>query len=71
MAQLIPSEISFDWFYMAPFLLVVAGGYVGTLLLTRMLNRFGLSQYFWKPEVCFLAFWLIFSSLIGLLLLPP
>ncbi len=67
----VPAEISLVWVYLPPFMVTVLVGYLATYVLTRFLNAVGLSRYFWRPEIGFLAFWVLFTSLIGLLLLPP
>ena len=67
----IPSEISFEWVYLPPFMLVVALGFLAAYGVTRLLNATGLSKYFWRPEVVFLAFWVMLSSVIGIFFLPP
>ena len=67
----IPSEMSFEWVYLPPFLLVVLLGYFAAYGVTRLLNATSLSRYFWRPEIGFLAFWVLLSSLIGLFFLPP
>jgi hypothetical protein len=70
-ATKIPSEISFDWVYLPPFLMAVVAGFLAAWGLTRVLNVTGLSRFFWHPEVAFAAFWVMLTSLIGLLVLPP
>ena len=67
----VPSEISLDWVYLPPFLITVVLGYLAAYGLTRLLNATGLSRYFWRPEIGFLAFWVMLTSLIGLFFLPP
>ena len=71
LAQRIPSEISLDWVYLPPFLITVLLGYLAAYGVTRLLNATGLSRYFWRPEIGFLAFWVMLTSLIGLFFLPP
>jgi hypothetical protein len=66
-----PSEISLDWVYLPPFMITVVLGFVASYALTRLLNATGLSRYFWRPEIGFLAFWVMLASLIGLFFLPP
>ena len=67
----IPSEISFEWIYFPPFLLTVVLGYFCAYGTTRLLNATGMSRFFWRPGLAFLAFWVLMTSLIGLLFLPP
>ena len=70
-AEPIPSEISLDWVYLPPFLMTVLLGYLAAYGVTRLFNAIGLSKYFWRPEIGFLAVWVMLTSLIGLFLLPP
>ena len=71
LAQLIPSETSLDWVYVPPFMLAVVLGYVAAYAVTRLLNATGLSRFFWRPEIAFLAFWVMLTSLTGLFFFPP
>ena len=71
MSNQIPSEISFEWVYFAPFFFTVLAGFVGTLIVTRLLNATRLSQFFWQPGIAFLAWWVLLTSLIGLVCIPP
>jgi hypothetical protein len=67
----IPSEISFEWIYCPPFLLTVLLGYLCAFGLTRLLNTTGLHRFFWHPGLAFLAIWVLLTSVIGLVALPP
>jgi hypothetical protein len=67
----IPSEISFEWIYFPPFLFTVALGYLCAFGVTRLLNATGLSRFFWHPALAFLAIWVLLTSVIGLVFLPP
>jgi Protein of unknown function (DUF1656) len=40
-------------------------------LVVRILNRTGLSRFFWHPPLAFLALVILMSSLVGILVLPP
>ena len=55
----------------ASMLLIIAIWFILAALLTRYLNRSGLSRYFWYPPLAFLAFLTLCTSLVGLLLLAP
>lgn len=70
-SERIPAEISLGWVYLPPFMITVSLGYLAAYGLTRALNAVGLNRYFWRPEIGFLAFWVMLTSLIGLLILPP
>jgi hypothetical protein len=67
----IPSEISFEWVYFPPFFFTVVLGYLCAFGVTRLLNATGWSRYFWHPGLAFVAFWVLLTSLIGLVVLPP
>jgi hypothetical protein len=69
--DIVPHEISLSWLYIPPVLLVVAVGSLLAFLLTRVLNRTGLSRFFWYPPLVAIAFAAIFSALTGLFLLSP
>lgn len=71
LAEIIPSEISLEWVYLPPFLLSVFFGYLAAFGVTKLLNTTGLSRFFWRPELGFLAFWVLFTSLTGMFVLPP
>ncbi len=71
MADRFPSEISFEWVYFAPFFFTVLAGFVCTLAVTRLLNATRLSRYFWQPGVAFLAWWVLLTSIIGLVWIAP
>jgi hypothetical protein len=68
---MVPSETSLEWVYLPPFMLAVLLGYAAAYGVTRFLNMTRLSKYFWRPEIGFLAFWVMFTSLIGLFAFPP
>jgi hypothetical protein len=67
----IPTEISFDWVYFPPFFFTVVLGYFCAFAVTRVLNATGLCRFFWHPGLAFVAFWVLLTSLIGLMFLPP
>lgn len=67
----IPSEISFEWIYFPPFLFTVLLGYLCAFGVTRLLNATGLSRFFWHPGLAFVGFWVLLTSVIGLVFMPP
>ena len=71
MFEKVPSEISFDWVYFAPFFFTVGAGFACAYALTKLLNDTGLSRFFWQPGIAFLAWWVLLTSLIGLAFIPP
>jgi len=66
-----PHEISFGWVYFPPLFFSILFGIVAAWIVTGLLNRTGLSRYFWHPPLAFLSFILIFGSLFGLFVLAP
>jgi len=71
MAAHVPSEVSWGWIYLPPFLIDLILGFILAMLLTRYLNRSGLSRYFWYPPLAFLALVTLCTSLVGLFFLAP
>ena len=65
------SEISFEWIYFPPFFFTVVLGYLCAYGVTKLLNATGLSRFFWHPGLAFVALWVLLTSVIGLLFLPP
>lgn len=71
MSTRVPSEISFDWVYFPPFFFTVVVGYLCAFGIARLLNTTGLSRYFWHSGLTFVALWVLLTSLIGLVFIPP
>jgi len=71
MIENIPVEISFSGVYFPPIFFVIVFGVIGAFVITSVLNRTGLSKYFWHPPLAFLAISAIISAIIGLLILRP
>jgi hypothetical protein len=67
----VPAEISFDGVYFPPFFFTVVIGFVCALGVAKLLNVTGFSRFFWHPGLAFLAIWVLMTSLIGLIFLPP
>jgi hypothetical protein len=67
----VPAETSFEWIYFPPFFITVLLGYLCAFGFTKLFNTTGLSRYFWNPGLAFVALWVLFTSLIGLVVLPP
>ncbi len=66
----IPHEFVVGGVYLPPLLVAVALGLLGALGTARLLNRFRLSKYFSHPPLVFLALVVIYTVLIGGLLIP-
>ncbi len=71
MIENIPVEISFSGVYFPPIFFVIVFGVIGAFVITSVLNRTGLSKYFWHPPLAFLAMSALISAVIVLLFLPP
>ena len=67
----VPHEVSLGWVYFPPLAVVILFGIAAAWILAIVLNRTGLSRYFWHPPIAFLGFVLIMSSLFGLFILFP
>jgi len=67
----VPHEISFGWVYFPPLAFVILFGIAAAWIIAVVLNRTGLSRYFWRPPIAFLGFVLIMSALFGLFILTP
>jgi hypothetical protein len=71
MFESVPVEISFGGVYMPPLFFVVLSGVISAYVITAILNRAGLSRYFWHPPLAFVAITLLMISLIGLMFFSP
>jgi len=68
--HLIPSEFVIGGVYMPPLLIAAALGVIAANVLSRLLNRFRLSRYFFYPPLVFLSLAVIFTVLLGTVLIP-
>jgi hypothetical protein len=50
---------------------VVTLGLACAWIVTRILNRTGMSRFFWHPPLALLGFAVLMSALIGLFVLAP
>ena len=66
----IPHEFAIGEVYLPPLLVAAILGLLAALLTARLLNRFRLSNYFFYPPLVFLALTVIYTVLIGGLLMP-
>ena len=66
-----PAAVSLGFFFVPPIFIDVAVGLLLAWLIARLLNRTGLSRFFWHPPLAFLGFVVLMSSLVGILVLPP
>jgi len=66
-----PHEISFGWVYFPPLLFALVFGILVAWFVSGLLNRSGLSRYFWRPPIAFLGFIVIAASLFSLFIMAP
>jgi Protein of unknown function (DUF1656) len=67
----VPAEISLGFLYIPPFFVDAVAGVILAFMVAHILNRTGLSRYFWHPPLAFLALVVLMGSLFGILVLPP
>jgi hypothetical protein len=67
----IPSALPLGFFFVPPIFIDIFVGLLLAWLIARVLNRTGLSRFFWHPPLAFLGFVVLMSSLFGILVLPP
>ena len=66
----IPAEVNIAGIYFPPLLLAGIIGVAGAALTALALNRYRLSRFFYYPPVIFLALAVIYTVLIGTMLIP-
>jgi hypothetical protein len=66
-----PSELTIAGIYFPPALVVALLGLIAAWGAGKVLNRTRLARFFWYPPLAFVAMWVLFSALIGLLFLAP
>lgn len=66
-----PTDISLGFVYLPPLFVDAVAGLILAYLLAHVLNRTGLSRFFWHPPLAFLALVVLMGSLFGILVLPP
>jgi hypothetical protein len=67
----VPAAVSLGFFFVPPIFIDMAVGLAFAWLIARLLNRTGLSRFFWHPPLAFLGLVVLMSSLFGILVLPP
>ena len=70
MFDYVPSEFAFGGVYFPPLLLASILGVVLAWLTAMLLNRYRLSRFFAYPPVVFIALAIIYTGLIGTVLIP-
>jgi hypothetical protein len=68
--SLIPHEFAIGGVFMPPLLVAGLLGTIAAVVTARLLNRYRLSKYFFYPPLVFLALAIIYTALIGTLIIP-
>jgi hypothetical protein len=63
--NLIPHEIALGEIFMPPLLVACTLAVVATVLTVRLLNRYHLSRYLYYPPLVFVALTVIYTVVIG------
>jgi len=54
-----------------PLFVAIVAGLLCAVGIARLLNRAGLSRFFWHPPLALFSLWLLSTALIGLLFIAP
>ena len=65
-----PHEFAIGGVYMPPLLIAAILGTIAAVTTARLLNRYRLSRYFFYPPLVFVALAIIYTVLIGTLIIP-
>ena len=65
-----PHEFAIGGVLMPPLLIAEILGTIAAVVTARLLNRYRLSKYFFYPPLVFLALAIIYTVLIGTLIIP-
>jgi hypothetical protein len=65
-----PHEFAIGGVYMPPLLVAAILGTIAAVATARLLNRYRLSRYFFYPPLVFVALAIIYTVLIGTLIIP-
>ena len=68
--SLMPHEFAIGGVYMPPLLIAAIFGTIAAVVTARLLNRYRLSRYFFYPPLVFVALAIIYTVLIGTLIIP-
>jgi len=66
----IPHEFAIGGVFMPPLLIAAILGTIAAVVTARLLNRYRLSKYFFYPPLVFVALAIIYTVLIGTLIIP-
>ena len=67
---IMPHEFVIGEVYMPPMLIAALLGMIAAVATARLLNRYRLSRYFFYPPLVFVALAVIFTVLLGTVLIP-
>jgi len=67
----VPSEVQILGVYFPPLFVSIVAGLLCAMIVAQLLNRTGLSRFFWHPPLANAALWLLASALIGLFIIAP
>jgi hypothetical protein len=68
--NLIPSELAIGDVYFPPLLIAAMLGFLMAWLTAEMLNRYRLSRFFFYPPLVLLALAVIYTVILGTLVIP-
>jgi len=66
----IPHEFDFGGVYLSPLLVAAVLGVTAAWATARLLNRLRFSRHLYSPPLMFIAMAVIYTSLIGIFLIP-
>lgn len=64
-----PHEFAIGGVYMPPILIAAILGVLATVITARILNRYGLSKYFFYPPLVSMSLVIIYTLLIGIIVI--
>ena len=65
-----PSDLSFSGLVLPPLFVAAVVGCLLAVVVARLATRFGLDRYVWHPWLVFVALAVLFTTLIGLSVVP-
>jgi len=68
--EYLPHEFTIGGVYFPPLLMASILGTLAAVVTAELLNRFRLSRFFYYPPLIFVALAIIYTGLIGTLLVP-
>ncbi len=67
----VPSEVQILGVYFPPLSVAIVIGLLCAMVVSQLLNRTGLSRFFWHPPLANAALWLLATALIALFIIAP